>query len=280
MSGRASSVLQDSPPVRAGGRFVARRRLRRRRALIAILVLLLLFCAGIIYGIRQSVVRISHIDIFGADQSFAEIAFREMQGNYLGIIPRDSTLFFSGSRIRENIIAAHSDIAAVSIFRNGLTGLSIKMNNRVPVARWCGSVNPQQAVFALSTDCYFFDANGFVYATTSAERPLNSFIVYGSLTNGDSPVGSTLMNAEKFPAAFDFARQLIMFGSHVSSVVFRNDEVDDHLESGTRITYVLGDEQNAFTALASARDNFNLADGSIEYIDLRFGRKVYLKKKK
>lgn len=280
MSGRASSAPQDSLSARTGGRFAARRRLRRRRVLIAILVLLLLFCAGIVYGLRQSVTRISHVDIFGADQSFAEIAFREMQGNYLGIIPRDSTLFFPGSRIREDIIAAHLDIAAVSIFRNGLTGLSIKMNNRVPVARWCGLTRSPQEAPTSNTDCYFFDTNGFIYATTSAERPLNSFIVYGSLIDGNSPVGSTLTNAEKFPAAFDFARQLVMFGSHVSSVAFRNDEVDDYLESGTRITYVFGDEHNAFTALASARDNFNLADGSIEYVDLRFGRKMYLKKKK
>ena len=48
---------------------------------------------------------------------------------------------------------------------------------------------------------------------------------------------------------------------------------------GTRVTYVLGDEQNAFTALTSARDDLNLADGSLEYVDLRFDGKVYLKKK-
>jgi len=92
-------------------------------------------------------------------------------------------------------------------------------------------------------------------------------------------IGMTLPNAMAFPSAFNFARQLSSFGSPVSSIVFRADEVDEYLASGTRVTYLLGDEQNAFTALASARDNFNLADGSIQYVDLRFGGKVYVKKK-
>ncbi|MFZ2500984.1 MAG: hypothetical protein WAW90_03320, partial [Minisyncoccia bacterium] len=92
-------------------------------------------------------------------------------------------------------------------------------------------------------------------------------------------IGSTLPNADAFPSAFDFARQLTTLGSPASRVAFHDGEVDDYLVSGTRITYVLGNEQNAFTALVSAHKNFNLADGSIEYVDLRFDGKVYLKRK-
>ncbi|MDP1759930.1 MAG: hypothetical protein Q8L01_00440, partial [Candidatus Woesebacteria bacterium] len=65
----------------------------------------------------------------------------------------------------------------------------------------------------------------------------------------------------------------------VTRVILRGDEVDDMLASGTRVTYVLGNEQNAFTSLVSARENLNLADGSIDYVDLRFDGKAYLKKK-
>jgi hypothetical protein len=175
-------------------------------------------------------------------------------------------------------------MAAISIFRNGMTGLSIKVEYRVPIARWCGS-SPDIAMFDLATDCYLFDAKGFIFATTSAMTPINSFVIYKSLVNSTSSpqavqtIGSTLPNSEKLPAAFNFARQLYSFDSPVSSIVFRADEVDDYLSSGTRITYLLGDEQNAFTALVSARADLNLADGSLQYIDLRFGGKMYVKKK-
>jgi hypothetical protein len=136
-------------------------------------------------------------------------------------------------------------------------------------------------------NCYVFDASGFVYATSSSDsisspqaaQSVNSFIVYESPANENETIGSTLPNAEKLPAAFDFARQLGTLGSTVIRVILHDGEVDDYLASGTRITYVLGNEQNAFTALVSGRENFNLADGSIAYVDLRFDGKVYLKKK-
>lgn len=242
------------------------------------------------YGLWQSSVRISRVQIFGADESLSLYATQAMQGSYLGSIPRDSIFFFPEGRIRADLLAAHPEISAVSIFRNGFTGLSIKINKRVPIARWCGSGAEKSDFRATSSksdflapQCYFFDAKGFIYMPVStaigSSTPLNSFMVYESFANESSPIGATLPNATDLPSAFDFARQLSTLGSPVISISFRNDEVDDYLASGTRITYVLGDEQNAFTALMSARSNLNLTDGSLEYVDVRFDGKVYSKKK-
>ncbi|MHB0865475.1 MAG: cell division protein FtsQ/DivIB [Minisyncoccota bacterium] len=300
MSGRALSAARSSLPGQ-GERLAARRLRRRRRGLILFGVLALLSLGALVYGLWQSPVRVSHVVVYGADQSLAAVAVAAMQGSYLGTIPRDSTFFLPESQIRSLILAAHPDIAAVSIFRNGLTGLSIKVDNRVPAARWCGGSDAPSAATSSTavspnTNCYLFDTSGFIYATTSPASlaassspfvstvndvsPLNSFIVYESLANEQYPVGLTLPNAAALPAAFGFARQLSTLGSPVVKVVFRQDqEVDDILSSGTRITYVLGNEENAFTALASARANFNLADGSTDYVDLRFPGKVYLKRK-
>lgn len=272
MSGRQSLAPQGNK------RFVARRRLRRRRALIALGIIFFLLCTGIVYELRQSAVRISHIQVFGTNQSLADIARRAMQGNYFGVIPRDSIFFFHASRIRADIVAAYPEIAAVSIFRNGLTSISVKANARVPVARWCG-LAPTEGV---EEYCYVFDASGFIFAAAATStQTLNPFVLYAPLEgDGLEPLRATLANAEKLPAAFDFARQISTFGSPVTRVIIRGDEVDDYLESGTRITYVLGDEQNAFTALVSSREHLNLADGSIEYVDLRFAGETYVKKKK
>lgn len=296
MSGKVSSAGRGSLPGQ-GKRLAARRRKHRHRALFALGILCLLLFGAIMYGLQQPGVRISRIEVFGADASLAMIAQTAMQGNYFGIIPRDSTFFFPASYIRAGIIAIHPDIAAISIFRNGLTSLSIKVDNRVPIARWCGSspdATSDLVTRSLVANCYLFDASGFIYATTSADstdspqatQPVNPFIVYGSLilsdgsqTSLNAPIGSTLSDAEKLPATFDFARQLGILGSSVVSIVLHEGEVDDYLESGTRVIYVLGNERNAFTALVSARENLNLANGSLKYVDLRFNEKIYLKKK-
>lgn len=271
---------------RSSDRLAKRRRSKRRRIIFAFSILLLMAGGGVLYGLQQGVVRISHIKVFGASQSFAAIARAAMQGDYFGIIPRDSTFFFPAAHIRADIIAAHPDVAAVSLFRNGLSGLSIRVDDRVPVSRWCG-VMPSATTTPLDmAKCYVFDASGFIYATTSTAQPVNSFAVYEpviapgeSSITPENPIGATLQNANELPATFDFARQLATFGSPVSLIVIHDGEVDMYLASGTRITYMLGNEDSVFAELVSARANFNLADGSILYLDFRFNGKIYLKKK-
>ncbi len=217
-----------------------------------------------------------------------------MQGKYLGLIPRDSILFFPKGDIRKGIISAYPDIATVSLFRNGLTSISIKASNRVPIAKWCGPIRSPQAIPTASTStpqtaptetCYVFDDSGYLFTETTQLPLVNSFLVYVPLstdangTTRSTPIGLTLPGAGRFPAAFNLARQLATFGSPVSNVAFRDSEVDEYLESGTRITYVAGHENTAYTALVSGRENLNLANGSLDYVDLRFDGKMYLKRK-
>lgn len=271
MSGRAS--LEER---RAHDRFVARRRLRRRRFGIVAGILGIAALAALLYGLWQRPVRISSVTIYGADQSLSELAREAMSGTLFGIVPADSTFFAPIGRIRARLMAAHPDIAAVSIFRDGFTGLSIKVDERMPVARWCGL-----APGAGAPSCYFFDANGFLYATaTPAVAPVNDFLLYGPLASPQAPIGTTLASAGELPATFDFARQLAALGSPVVTVTVGSDnEVDDVLRSGTLVRYVLGSENQAFAALSAARADLNLADGSLEYVDLRFSGSVYFKKK-
>ena len=270
-------LARASSAPRSGERLAWRRRTRRRRTFIAFCTLILICLGAAVYGLRQSAVRVAHVEVFGADPSLAEYATSAMQGWYLGLVPRDSIFFFPERRIRADILAAREDVAAVSIFRSSFTGITIKVDSRAPIARWCGPAPTQE----VEEYCYLFDANGYLYAAAAdSTQTINPFVLYARL-EGDTlePLRATIVDAEELPLTFDFARELATLGSPVTRIVVRDGEVDDHLVSGTRVTYVLGDEQNAFTALVSSRESVNLADGSIEYVDLRFSGKVYLKRK-
>ena len=293
---RTSSVRQGNARLPAGRQGLAkRRRSRLHRGIVFFFILLLLLFAAIIYGLWQSPIRISNIVVYSEDPSLVAYAKEAMRGSYFGIVPRDSIFFFPASRIRAAILAEHLDIAAVSIFRNGFTGISIRPSERVPIARWCASTSSTSSgqanspqVASSSNTCYVFDAGGYVFAVVSTTtQTINTFVLYAPLT-GDTleplPAGrqalrATIAHANKIPTVFDFARKLGTLGSPATQVVIREDEVDTYLTSGTRITHILGRENDAFTALVSARDNLNLADGSIEYVDLRFEGRVYLKRK-
>lgn len=274
MLGRTSSAASE--------RFAARRRTRRRRIVIALVLLFSALVGGTLYELHQPALRISKITIYGGEESLSRLALDAMQGSYFGVVPRDSTFFFPGGAIRDSILGAHADIAAVSIFRDGFTGLSIKPNERVAIARWCGlgPTPPDSGAHGSDEYCYVFDANGFVFAAAgTSSEPINRFSVYAPLAGGaEEPLRATLASETQLPATFDFARQLSSLGGSVERIVIRGDEVDQLLKSGTRITYILGDERNAYAALVAAKDNLNLADGSIEYVDLRFGGKMYVKK--
>lgn len=267
---------KQSSAVHSKERLSIRRRRSRRRIGIALSVLAVLFVGASIYGMWQPSVRISHVIMYGTDQSLASIAEESIQGMYFGIIPRDSTFFFSESSIRSSLLSADATIAAVSIFRKGFNGLSLKIDYRVPVAEWCGLARTSD----VEEYCYVFDANGFIFsARTKSDEPINAFALYAPLADTVmEPLRATIAQAEKLPPVFDFARQLNQLDAQTSFITIRTDEVDCVLKNGTRITYLLAHEQEAFTALISARSNFNLADGSIEYIDLRFPGKVYVKK--
>jgi len=258
--------------------------------LIACGIALLIMGAIGLYVVQQDAVRVSQIDIFGADASLSTYAKEALEGTYLGVVPRNSIFFYPEEDIRARIMRADSDVATVSIFRKGLRGLTVKVSNRVPIARWCGeSYVPQATRFDLKAtstrsnlvdQCYVFDDSGFVFATTTSLPLVNSFAFYEAVASSTPVgVGSTLPNTQEFPAAFNFARELATFGSPVVAVVIRENEVDTHLASGTRLTYVLGREQDTYTALSSAKHSLNLADGSLDYVDLRFDGKMYLKKR-
>ncbi|MDP2665316.1 MAG: hypothetical protein Q8P23_01530, partial [bacterium] len=189
MWGRASSVPRKAEDGYAAGRLAERRRLRRRRGLIAFCILVCILVGALIWGLWQNSVRISRIEVYGADASFAAYAKNAMQGSYFGIIPRDSIFFFPESSIRASILADHLDIAAVSMFRNGLTGISIKTNDRVPIARWCPSTDSTSSLQASSgqvastspmqATCYVFDASGYIFTTAaSSTQTINSFTLY------------------------------------------------------------------------------------------------------
>lgn len=274
-------------------RLAARRKRARTRLSYAMLVLLVILLGAGIYGIHRDSVRVNEVKIFGGDQALAREAERAMEGSYLGIIPRNSIFFIPRHAIRNHILEAHLDIAAVSLFREGFNGLSIKVIERVPIARWCGaplassSAGTLLSEVNLNADCFLFDDNGLLYATatqafmgassTPNGKLVTPYVLFSALKDGaEIPAKATLANVNDIPSVLDFARQAHTLGAHVATIVIRDDEVDHFLTTGARITYVLGQENAAFDALTSAASNLNFAE--VSYLDLRFPGKVYVKK--
>lgn len=267
-------------------RLSQRRKARRRRVRAVLLVLAAFALVGGIWGLWQPGLRITSVTVSTGDTRVAAAAQDALAGSYLWVIPHNSSLFFRESRVRAAVLKSDPAIEAVSITRNGLTAISITPTPRTPIARWCGlTPSPGEVEY-----CYVFDTDGYIFAAmpdplgassteTQTIQTSNPFLFYGPLAaSSTEPLGATIAQASLLPSLLDFARQVGTLGTSVHSIVIRDREVDDLLTSGTRVTYLLGNEEDALTALVSAKNNLNLSDGSLEYVDLRFPGKVYVKK--
>ncbi len=275
MSARISSGRRSS--------LAERRRRARRRLTIALAILCVLLFALALYGIQKPSVRVSRVQVYGSPLPLEVIALEAMQGKYLGIIPRDSIFFYPEQAIRARIVERHGDIAGVSFFRNGTDGITLRITQRVPIARWCPApvhtVGTSTSSSSALDTCWFFDDSGLLFATSSQVALVYPFIIHQPLAAAEPIRGQRLPHADRIPAALNFARQLDTFGATAVSISIEAPEATIVLKNSARIKYVLGKENEAYTALVSAKKQLALTAPTLDYVDLRFSGKVYKKMK-
>jgi hypothetical protein len=286
-----ASRVRSAPAARPLGE---RRRARRRRFGVLIFVLCIAFAGGTLWCLSQPWLRVAAVHATGpyADTT-PSVAAAAMGGSWYHLVPRDSLVFPAEESVRQAILAAHPDVMAVSIRRDSLHTLSVETVARISAFLWCGAEKPLDA----DSRCYAADSEGLIYAyvptvpdeieaastTPGVEFPdiARGLAVYGALVEAptDDPVGAHVAGAARIPDALRFARALQAIGAPVASIQLRGDEADLYVVPGnTRLTYVIGREDAAYALAKASFPQLDLTGGSIDYVDLRFGGKVYYKK--
>lgn len=257
-----------------------RRKKARRVGAIALAIASVLIIAALIYLSWLPQLRVSTVHAEGPGAEDVErIAAEQLTGTHLFIVPRNSLFFIPEPAIRRAVLAAHPEVSAVSIAADGLTSVRVASVPRARAFIWCGS-----APDALETvGCYDADTEGLVFAPsldTGTASSTATLKVYAPL--GDDalePVRAHLSGAYRIPDMLQFVKAIRSLGANVASVAFRGDEADLYTASGTRITYVLSRERDALALAASAFPELSVNDGSLEYVDLRFEGKVYIRRR-
>ncbi len=251
---------------------------KRKFFLIALGVLLVVLLTVALYVLWLPVFRMHEVRVTGAHQEeIKAIAEQQLAGSHLFIVPRNSLFFIPESEIRNAVLNAYPDIEALSISADGLTTLTLNAVSRAEAFLWCGETPDTP-----SDPCYEANAEGLIFAASEAQASTTPILkVYAALegVQGETPLRAHVSYASRIPDALKFVKAMQQLQASVVSVAIRNDEADLYTASGTRITYVLGHEQEAAITAASIFPQLNLNDGSVEYVDLRFPGKGYFKRR-
>lgn len=274
---RRSSATSRRKPLKA------RRREERERTGLIALVIFVVVAGALIYALWRPEIRITKVDASTSEyaSSLESIAKEKLVGAYWHIFPRDSFFLYPERQIRAAILEAHPGISAVSISRTGFDSISLSTSERVVAFNWCGTPESPDGA-----SCYQADAEGFVFSAApfeDASTTIPTLRVYATLVSeSDSPeypLRTHVVGAERIPDILRFSRAIKSLGIPVHSIAIRGDEADLYVPEGTRVTYVIGHEEEAAKGASASFPNLNLMDGSLEYVDLRFDGKVYLKRR-
>lgn len=277
-----------------------RRRKNFQTKILFFILVIIIFFISIGYLSRIQRLKIKEISISGnkviETDEIKKIADEHLAGNYLWVFPKNNLLFYPKQELTldlKNNLKRISDVN-LNIYEQRL---EIGINERDPVATWCGESFDETSNISNETEpsertekCYFIDKDGYLFA----EAPYFSSGVYvkyyGKINSTDEVVGSTF-------ASNIFSRFLSLKNSLVNLelkpvIFYEKENGDTYIYLTSKTIGKLGPEiriknesnfekvaENLEAALTTEplKTEFNSKYSSLLYIDLRFGNKVYYK---
>ena len=245
--------------------------------------MLLLLVGGLIWGLwhvaRLPVLTITEIEVKGGDtvshEEIIKVAERELAGDYHRFVPKRFAWTYPDMEIASSVRALPR-VKDVTVSRLGGQSILIEFSEYHPRALWCKLENG-----GVQAECFFIDEGGYAFASAP---PLSgsSFIRYTDSrqnpTLGPSPFeynflkeSETLVGALSDSFNFKFV--------HVERIAA--EEALLHLSPGGEIKFTTRQKVNetirALDAILTSAEFEHLQPGNFEYIDLRYGNKVFVK---
>ncbi len=218
--------------------------------------------------------QITTVAVSGAQtlsSSTVEAFVRErLAGSYWWVLPKSNIFLYPKARISSDLLSAYPLLASADVHAADFHTVEVSLTERQPRALWC------------SGSCYFLDESGVIYG----EAPAFSEPVYTVYTS--TTTGSTLPRQFLPPAGFQALASLVdaivrkLPGETLVAVsVTADNDIHMSFADGFVIRFALGDQGgDTFERLGLALGaepfvSHKLAE--FEYLDLRFGDKLYYK---
>lgn len=259
------------------------RRLYFKKVALISLTVFILIAGGLVFILRMESIQIRENNIQGASiidkNEIVEVINNSLSGNYFWVIPKSNTFLYSVTKLNNILIERFPGISTLDVGRDGLRKISVKIEERRPETLWCNDV-----VEGGIPECYFVDSTGKVFARAPFFSGNVYFIFRGTLGKED-PLGAQIFDSQDFPIFQSFVKQISgKLNLSIVGVEIKSDEdFDLILSSGARILLNKNiSYENLYNNIDSVIKSQQISSSSIdtiEYVDMRFGNKVYFKSK-
>ena len=256
-----------------------RRRRRRVRLIVLSVALVLLVLAGLVGLTYVPFLQLQTVEVSGAhtlSTSTIDAFVRErLVGRYWWVFPKSNIFLYPRQQIQADLLAAYPMLASADARfapSTALQNLAVTLVERQPRALWCKD----------AAGCYFMDENGVVYA----EAPSFSSPVYVPYFGGSGRAPWQFLTPQQFVA---LSALVDAIARYIPAEQLESVSVDDagdvrmRFASGFTILSVLddagGDIFERFSLALTAEPFSTRSPAEFEYLDLRFGDKLYYKLK-
>ncbi len=264
-----------------GHRSDLRSRRRKRRVVIAVCVVVVLVAvvAGVVALSYVPFLKITSVVVVGsqsvASSSITEFVESQLAGSYSTLLSKHNAFLYPKKDIEDGLLLRYPGLASAVVYAGDFHTLTVTVVERDPKALWCGSVPTQDTV------CYLVDASAVVYPAP-ADYLGNAYTRYFGVVSTTTP--KIFITPQKFQTLISLvdAIDTHLHGDRIASAyVDGHSDVHAVFESGFTLLFVLeaGDVFERFVLALSAEPFVTHGLGDFEYLDLRFGDKLYYKLK-
>jgi hypothetical protein len=271
-----------------------KRRVIRNKILIAIFLFLILV-VGLAFLSRWKKINIENVEISGNKvvdkESIENIVRNDISSHYLWIFPKTNFLIYPKKQIEKDLAEKYKRLSSIKINVKDFKTIQINVTEYEGKFTWCGDALPD-ANGDDNQNCYFLDQNGYVFDKAPYFSGNVYFRFFGNIPRGDSvePTGYNFAS-DNFSKLIAFKDVLFRTGLKPSAFYLTDDgDIDIFLSSAQllpndHVILVKADAdfekvtENLQAALNTEplQAEFKTKYSTLQYIDLRFGNKVYFK---
>jgi hypothetical protein len=213
----------------------------------------------------------------GKLQAFVE---EKISGRRFVVLPADSVFLYPKKEIATELLAYFPLLKTATVHAQNFESIAVEVSEREPYALWCG------ATPLVESPCALMDKTGLAYAPAANFFGDAYFTYYGPATTSPGFKGAFAPRQFLTPQEFESLSALVeQFAKYeqkarVNRVVV--EEVGDvklSFDNGFSLLFALkdatGDVFESFVLALTAEPFVNRPISDFEYLDLRFGDKLY-----